>query len=81
MSKFDRTVETPFDNGLAPVPSGQGANVDTVDGVKGYRGRTQGPNTEPASAGLGRQHVDTHGGSIPTPFDSQIASTHSTKQS
>lgn len=81
MSQFDKTVETPFDQGVAAVPAGPGVNVDRTDGVKGYPSRTPSPNSEPLSAGVGRQHVDTHGGKIPTTFDNQIAPTHSTKQS
>ncbi len=77
-------IDTPFDDGLAPVQHGDGDNVARVDGEPGYPGRTPSPNTAPGGdAGhAGRRSVATHGGKIPSTFsDTQIAPTKGTRQS
>lgn len=74
-------IDTPFDDGVAPVQHGDGDNVADVDGELGYPQRTKSPNTAPGgdAGAAGRRSVATHGGQVPSPFaPTQIAPTKST---
>lgn len=73
-------IDTPFDDGLAPVQHGDGDNVARVDGELGYPGRTPSPNAV-VGGDADRSRVATHGGKIPSTFsDTQVAPTSGTNQ-